>query len=210
MHQPSGGDFTCGRRVHLQLKGSSRLLGYVEKYRCLWQSGVVWRDKIDSSARKQTRDLSIKLWVLYQLSYQGIHVPPPNNLAIISWPYGHELRWPYICTNLQVVTSPVVEEFIFNYKVPLDCLDMLRNIDVCDSLVLFGEKKLTPQPGNKPGTSQLSFECSTNWATRESMFPPPNNLAMISWPYGHELRCPYICTNLQVVTSPVVEEFIFN
>ena len=81
MHQPPGGDFTCGRRVHLQLKGSSRLLGYVEKYRCLWQSGVVWREKIDSSARKWTRDLSIKLWVLYQLSYQGIHVSPSKQLS---------------------------------------------------------------------------------------------------------------------------------
>ena len=120
------------------------------------------KNKIDSSAGKQTRGLSIKLWVLYQLSYRGIHVSPPNNLATISWPYGHELRWPYICTNLQVVTSPVVEEFIFDYKVPLDCLDILRNTDVSDSLVLFGEKKSTPQPGNKPGTSQLSFECSTN------------------------------------------------
>ena len=29
-----------------------------------------------------------------------------------------------MCTSLQAVTSPVVEEFIFDYKVPLDCLDI--------------------------------------------------------------------------------------
>ena len=29
-----------------------------------------------------------------------------------------------MCTNLQAVTSPVVGEFIFDYKVPLDCLDI--------------------------------------------------------------------------------------
>ena len=31
------------------------------------------------------------------------------------------------------------------------------------------KKMRTPQMGNKPRTSQLSFECSTNWATGESV-----------------------------------------
>ena len=36
---------------------------------------------------------------------------------------------------------------------------------------LHGNRKMirTPQLGNEPRTSQLSFECSTNWATGESM-----------------------------------------
>ena len=41
--------------------------------------GVLWcleRKNQNSSAGKWTRDLPIKLWVLYQLSYQGIHVLP--------------------------------------------------------------------------------------------------------------------------------------
>ena len=38
--------------------------------------------------------------------------------------------------------------------------------------VACGEKRknnIIPQPGNEPGTSWLSFRCSTNWATKESM-----------------------------------------
>ena len=34
------------------------------------------------------------------------------------------------------------------------------------------EKIRTPQPGNEPGTSWLSFRCSTNWATGEFMSSP--------------------------------------
>ena len=34
------------------------------------------------------------------------------------------------------------------------------------------EKIRTPQLGNEPGTSRLSFGCSTNWATREFMSSP--------------------------------------
>ena len=34
---------------------------------------------MDSLAGKQTQDLSIKLEVLYQLSYQGIHASPLNS-----------------------------------------------------------------------------------------------------------------------------------
>ena len=180
------------------------------KYRCLWQSGVVWREKIDSSAGKRTQGLSIKLWVLYQLSYQGIHVSPSKQLShnimtIWSWaPVALYMHQPpggdFTCgrrVHLQLQGSSRLLGYVEKYR----CL--------WQSGVVWREK-LTPQPGNETGTSQLSFECSTNWATRESMFPPPNNLATISWPYGHELRWPYICTNLQVVTSPVVEEFIFN
>ena len=42
-------------------------------------------------------------------------------------------------------------------------------IDVSDSLIP-GEKMIrSPQLGNEPRTSQLSFECSNNWATWEFM-----------------------------------------
>ena len=41
---------------------------------------TVWLfgEKINSSAGERTRDLSIKLRVLYQLSYWGIHISPQN------------------------------------------------------------------------------------------------------------------------------------
>ena len=37
------------------------------------------------------------------------------------------------------------------------------------------KKNLIPQLGNEPGTSRLSFKCSTYWATGESVIFPPNN-----------------------------------
>ena len=45
-------------------------------------------------------------------------------------------------------------------------------IDGSDSLVLEEKKIRTRQLGNKPGTSWLSFRCSTNWATGEFMSSP--------------------------------------
>ena len=52
----------------------------------------------------------------------------------------------------------------------LECdLSKEVTIDVSDSLIP-GEKMIrTTQLGNEPGTSQLSFECSNNWATWEFM-----------------------------------------
>ena len=60
----------------------------------------------------------------------------------------------------------MVEEFIFNeqgFSGLLVCNS--ENIDVADQsyVVALGERKnLIHQLGNKPRTSQLSFECSTN------------------------------------------------
>ena len=60
---------------------------------------------------------------------------------------------------------PVVEDFIFNEQGYSRLLEhnFNRKIDVSDSLVL-ERKKSTPQLGNEPGTSQLSFECLTKVA----------------------------------------------
>ena len=71
---------------------------------------LFWREKkIESSGGKWTQDLSIKLWVLYLLSYWGGGVPcfSLQTTVTIQWLYI------YICTNLQVVTLPVVEDFVF-------------------------------------------------------------------------------------------------
>ena len=67
-----------------------------------------WREKIDSSAGKQTWDLSIKLRVLYQLSYQGIHALPPNKS-----PSGYYMCFVHQTFRL-MTCRPVVEAFIFN------------------------------------------------------------------------------------------------
>ena len=81
MHQPSGGDFTCGRRFCLQsimvlldcLNTNCENIDVSDSLLVLF-----WREKVNSSARKQTRNLSIKLRVLYLLSYRGIHTSPSN------------------------------------------------------------------------------------------------------------------------------------
>ena len=48
------------------------------------------KDK-NSSAGKWTQDLSIKLWVLYQLSYWGIHVHPLHAYSVSSTPNHQEV-----------------------------------------------------------------------------------------------------------------------
>ena len=49
----------------------------------------------------------------------------------------------------------------------LEC-DLVKNRCLWQSHA-WRKKIRTPQLGNEPRTSQLSFECSTNWATGESM-----------------------------------------
>ena len=75
-------------------------------------------------------------------------------------------------------------------KVCLDCLNInCEIIDVSDSSLqccLLKRKNLTPQLGNEPGTSQLSFECSTHWATRKSMLLPQGIFLMLKEALCHQ------------------------
>ena len=127
------------------------------------------------------------------LSYRGTHAFPPNN--------SHHPVTIYICTNLQVVTFRCERRFLsLMKKVSLDCLNINWKIDVSDSLlVLFWRQNLIPQQGNEPRTSQVSFECSTYWATGEPM-PSLQTTITIWWLY--------IFTNLQVVTFSCGRRFL--
>ena len=62
---------------------------------------------------------------------------------------------------------------------------VVMTVDGSDSLVPVERKKkiITPQPGNEPGTSWLSFRCSTNWATKESMLSHLHKTVTVQWPY---------------------------
>ena len=90
-------------------------------------------------------------------------------------------------------------------KVTLDCLNiifLMENRCLWQSGV--GEKKLTPQLGNEPGTSRLSFKCSTKLSYQGIHALPPNKS-----PSGD-----YICFVHQafrlMTCRPVVEDFVFN
>ena len=103
---------------------------------------TVWchsEKKSDSSTRKRTRDLSIKLQVLYLLSYWGICDFPSKQQS----PSGDYTYIYVFAPTFRLVTfTPVVEDFLssVNNKVPLDCLNINVKIDVSDSLVPLGEK----------------------------------------------------------------------
>ena len=96
---------TFSTRVHLEYmyKCSSRLLecDLVKKsqYMSLTVSCLEKKDQ-NSSGRKWTSDLSIQLWVLYQLSYWGICVLPLHNYSVSS-----ELMWCVCAPNHQEVTN---------------------------------------------------------------------------------------------------------
>ena len=55
---------------------------------------------------------------------------------------------------------------------------------------LWREKIIIPQLGNEPGT-WLSFRCSTNWATKESMLSHLHKMVTVQWPYMLCTDCPY-------------------
>ena len=131
----------------------------------------VERKNHNSSAGKRTRDLLIKLQVPYQLSYQGIHaLSPPQD-----WSQSSDHMLCTICPYRLVTYDLWFEGLPPCIKVHLDCLAAYVQDCCYDNRWLWqsgacGEKKITiPQPGNEPGTSWLSFRCSTNWATKESM-----------------------------------------
>ena len=87
----------------------------------------------------------------------------------------------YILKNITSVSS-----FIGCCFMDLGCLSSVtwprvaQHMDVCENRCRWQSgaawrKNLIPQLGNEPGTSWLSFKCSTYWATGESMIFPPNN-----------------------------------
>ena len=148
-----------------------------------------WREKSTPQPGNEPGTSQLSYECSYLLSYRGIHFSPFKQLATIQWP---------LCKCTKPSGSDwhlVVEHFVFKYKrVHLDCLGIIvENRCLWQSNVV-EEKKSTPQPGIEPGTSQLSFECSTDWATRESIFLPSNN-----WPPSSGLYV--IASNLQVVTD---------
>ena len=78
----------------------------------------VERKNHNSSARKQTQDLLIKLQVLYQLSYQGIHaLSPPQD-----WSQSSDHMLCTVCPYRLVTYDLWFEGLPPCIKVHLDCL----------------------------------------------------------------------------------------
>ena len=97
----------------------------------------LWREKNhNSSAGKQTRDLLIKLQVLYQLSYQGIHAfSSPQD-----WSQSSDYMLCTVCPYRLVTYDLWFEGLPPCVKVHLDCLAayvkiVIMTIDGSDSLV---------------------------------------------------------------------------
>ena len=130
----------------------------------------VERKNHNSSAGKRTRDLLIKLQVLYQLSYQGIHaLSPPQD-----WSQSSDHMLCTVCPYRLVTYDLWFEGLPPCIKVHLDCLAayvkiVIMTIDGSDSLVPVERKNHNSSAGKRTRDLliklqvlyQLSSKCHT-------------------------------------------------
>ena len=110
----------------------------------------VERKNHNSSVGKRTRDLLIKLQVLYQLSYQGIHaLSPPQD-----WSQSSDHMLCTVCPYRLVTYDLWFEGLPPCIKVHLDCLAayvkiVIMTIDGSDSLVPVERKNHNSSAGKR-------------------------------------------------------------